>query len=422
MRILFSPVGTADPLTLLGDGPMLHIVRHYRPDKIVLFLSPKMAEFEQKDSKNQNALALLSRSMEGYSPEVAFRCSAYTEVHRYDFYIDEFAQALNQLDAENPGSEIFINVTSGTPAMQQALVAFDAFDSLGLRSLQVATPRADINREGDREDPHAYDLESLWALNPDNEPDKPSRCQEVESKHFKDLILRDNIRALVEGFDYSAACHLAQQSRSLSSHAIGIIEGSALRFNLEGQSAAKIFAGTSCAYDPSNQIAEYLWALEVRLARKQWTDFLCALTPALYTTCLCFLSGALPDSSWMKKHKREDGTVVRRIDSRKVLQSPELSECLPKITSGSDPYISNGHLEALIERFCPDVYRQVKSLRSLEEGARHLVAHTIIRIDKNALEKRGGMTLNSALEMLFCLNEVEPGLYRRINAHIVALL
>ncbi len=33
--ILFSPIGTADPITALGDGPMLHIVRHYRPIVVV---------------------------------------------------------------------------------------------------------------------------------------------------------------------------------------------------------------------------------------------------------------------------------------------------------------------------------------------------------------------------------------------------
>ena len=43
MRTLFSMIGTADPITQLGDGPMLHIVRHCVPDKVVLFLSPKMA-------------------------------------------------------------------------------------------------------------------------------------------------------------------------------------------------------------------------------------------------------------------------------------------------------------------------------------------------------------------------------------------
>ena len=41
--ILFSPVGTADPITALGDGPMLHIVRHYQPSVVVLFLSPAVA-------------------------------------------------------------------------------------------------------------------------------------------------------------------------------------------------------------------------------------------------------------------------------------------------------------------------------------------------------------------------------------------
>lgn len=49
--ILFSPIGTADPITALGDGPMLHIVRHYRPIVVVLFLSAEIAAFENADRR-----------------------------------------------------------------------------------------------------------------------------------------------------------------------------------------------------------------------------------------------------------------------------------------------------------------------------------------------------------------------------------
>lgn len=37
-RVLFTCVGTSDPVREMRDGSMLHIMRHYRPDfKLTLF-------------------------------------------------------------------------------------------------------------------------------------------------------------------------------------------------------------------------------------------------------------------------------------------------------------------------------------------------------------------------------------------------
>ena len=40
-KILFSPVGGTDPVSENNyrDGSMLHICRHYKPDKVILYLS-----------------------------------------------------------------------------------------------------------------------------------------------------------------------------------------------------------------------------------------------------------------------------------------------------------------------------------------------------------------------------------------------
>ena len=56
MVTLFSPVGTADPVTQLGDGPLLHIIRHRRPDRVVLFLSPAMTQFQRQDERYTRAI------------------------------------------------------------------------------------------------------------------------------------------------------------------------------------------------------------------------------------------------------------------------------------------------------------------------------------------------------------------------------
>ena len=49
-RILFSPIGDTDPVRYCYDGACLHIVRHYHPDKVVLFLTKAMSEKEKNIS------------------------------------------------------------------------------------------------------------------------------------------------------------------------------------------------------------------------------------------------------------------------------------------------------------------------------------------------------------------------------------
>lgn len=42
-KILISAVGTTDPVRGYRDGPMLHIMRNYKPDKVLLFLDKRNA-------------------------------------------------------------------------------------------------------------------------------------------------------------------------------------------------------------------------------------------------------------------------------------------------------------------------------------------------------------------------------------------
>lgn len=39
MTVLFSPVGNSDPWRSGRDGAMLHIVRYFKPKKVVLFFT-----------------------------------------------------------------------------------------------------------------------------------------------------------------------------------------------------------------------------------------------------------------------------------------------------------------------------------------------------------------------------------------------
>ena len=58
MRILFTCMGTSDPVRGYRDGPMLHILRWYRPEKVWVFLTEEAAELylslgNYQDAKEQ---------------------------------------------------------------------------------------------------------------------------------------------------------------------------------------------------------------------------------------------------------------------------------------------------------------------------------------------------------------------------------
>ncbi len=428
LRILFSPIGSSDPLTILGDGPMLHIVRHYKPDKVVLFLPPKAAELEKKDARNKNAIELLSKEQGRQTPEIVYEYSDSTEDHRYDFYIERFAEILNRLDTENPNSLIIVNVSSGIVSMDQALVAFDAFDSLGLRALQVERPPKNESASKSKDEPSDFDLEELWSSDPDRNDARRNRCVEVESAHFSDLIIRDNIRSLVNSYDYAAASYLAGQSKTFPDNAKKLIDGCVVREELDYVSAAEFFKGSEFAFDPSNRLQEYIWVLEVYILRRQWVDYLRAITPALFETFHNYIKNQLkiPDDAWLKCTRNNNtDTDEYRLDGEKIRDNESLCKALSGNSIQGNPFVSNGYFIRLIEALAPendDRVRLMLQLRKLEEGARHPLAHTTCRAEKEKLEAAGGMTLEDSLEALFKLNNIKPGLYDRINQAIIEML
>lgn len=182
MTTLFSPVGTADPITQLGDGPLLHIVRHRHPEKVVLFLSPAMLSFQEKDGRYTKAISLLAESIGIAVPEVELIRSDFEEVYRFDRYIELFEPILKRLSAED---SVLVNVSSGTSGMAQALVALGSFGRLRVELLQVLTPKRGINARDDRENPNSYDLDLLWEFDQEIESESECRIRSVSTPQFQ---------------------------------------------------------------------------------------------------------------------------------------------------------------------------------------------------------------------------------------------
>lgn len=427
MSVLFSPIGTADPLTQLGDGPMLHIVRHYRPERVVLFLSPKMAEYQEQDQRYTKAIELLSERHGGDVPTIELVKSSTTDVYKFDVYISEFEQKLNEIGKENGGDTILVNASSGTPAMEEALVALGAFGRLNLTLLQVLTPRKGPNKKEDRENPHKYELDFLWECNLDNEGGRSCRILEVKTPNFSDRLLLENIRSLTARYNYVAAASLAEQARTISPEARMMIEAAVDRLNLNGQKSAQVFARSDMAYSSSaaGLVAEYVSILEIMLKQERWADFMRALTPAITETMLRYLRPVLPDHRYLKRPAKPGNYEY---DAERIRKDATLRRIIPLGSDGrpKNPYLSNYILAKLIDEYCQDgvLINRLHRLYEFEHAPenRNTIAHAIVPINKKVIERNGGMTMKEVMQSLLELNEVRPGLYKRINEAICKLL
>ena len=122
-KILFSPIGGSDPIRNFRDGSMLHICRYYLPDKVILYLTGEMYQHHLQDNRYVYCLEELSKKISHpFDIEIITR-DELKEVQDYEYFYDDFRTCIGQITSQmNSEDELFLNVSSGTPAMKNALI------------------------------------------------------------------------------------------------------------------------------------------------------------------------------------------------------------------------------------------------------------------------------------------------------------
>ncbi len=248
MRVLFSPLGRNDPMTLYTseeDGEeknkayetaCLQIIRKYRPDKIYLYMSGEICKnvYEDEISGNKNryvqAIELLKNDLKDHGLQYDItekdiesikRPELFKEVHEFDYFYQEFGKEIdNIIDKYGENTEILCNVTSGTPAMNQALQILcvlrrphDSLSNIKLKPFQVTIPDDLLNTGSGRyiDKDENYSVDDLWKINADKGSMENTRVVESKSDQLFLLILNENIVRLLEKYDYEGAFALADQ-------------------------------------------------------------------------------------------------------------------------------------------------------------------------------------------------------------------
>lgn len=409
--VLFTPVGGHDPIASYRDGAVLHICRVYQPEKVYLYLSHEMLERSRQDDRYRVSLQKLQEYLHYEIKEVKMiERDELTQVQLFDTFYTDFDQILRQIHAENPDSELLVNLSSGTPAMKSALNVISVLTPYAMRAIQVSTPNMRENPKD--EAPQDYDVESSWECNEDNTEDFYNRCHEVPSDHLLVKIKKESIQRLLDAYNYKAAMLMAQDiSEFIPEQAMKMLQAAECRLQLDQRGYDKALQGLRCQFMPIEsgeyrQIFEYVLSLQIKLEQGNYADFLRGLTPVIVDLFEMCLKNQLNITTDQYCVRRADGVWYV---SKQVMQESAIGLNIMKAMEkrAKDGILKEGPLgsmnilwifQELYEGW--DLIDDLKKMRDVESKVRNVAAHEIVSVTNDWIKNRTEMTGEDIMKLL----------------------
>ena len=400
-KILFSPVGGTDPISNFSDGSMLHICRVFQPDIIYLYLSKEMCEFHERDNRYIYCLEKLAELLDHKFDIRVIKRPDLIDVFDFDFFYREFEQCIYKIREEEQG-DILLNVSSGTPAMKSALNILAELMDIKLTAIQVVTPEGKINRH--EEDRDNYDVEAYWELDKDNEEPFTNRCTVLENRNQMAVFAVNNIKKHLDSYDYVAALRVAEGIQGfLSEGAIQLLKIACARLNLDYSGFTKLggnaFGLLPVQSSDSRDIVEYLLAVQLKARRREYADFLRAITPAFFELMKMVVERecgiAIVKLTYIDKNtsalKWKPG--FRDFDSR---IRNVLHEDLER------KFITSDHLVKLIGECCKNdrMRKQCEEFRKIESAVRNIAAHNVCAVTDEWIKSKCGFDTGQIMKKL----------------------
>ncbi len=393
--ILFSPVGGTDPISLSNcrDGSMLHICRVYKPDKVYLYMSKEVIENQEQDKRYTYCLDKLMILQQRSFDYDLIKREELTDVQEFDFFYKEFTEILAELINKMDDTDtLILNVSSGTPAMKSALLVIKTLGEFPCKLIQVITPEKRMNESKHKN----YDVEVLWELDEDNSVEFENRCKEIHCPTLSVIKNEEIIKNHLLVYDYQAALDVAQNIPSeYTDKYIEFIKMAYYRLLLNFKEVDKIlnskFDCLPVKEGGARKYFEYALSLDVKLRRKEYADFIRAITPLLFD---------LFDIVLKKQFKINiedfcDNTKNGLKWSKAKLFNSDISKVLENNYSNFNyENVYSDHLVKIILYYSDNnsLNKLVEDLRAVEKNIRNLAAHQIISIDDNKIKDLTGFS------------------------------
>jgi len=298
-KILFSPLGDTDPVRGCYDGAMLHILRHYKAVRVVLFYTQDMEEKERRDHR-------YTRAIQRVAPHCAIEeiFTGIRDAHLYESFSKVLPQEVLRLREAYPEHTLLLNLSSGTPQMKTVL-AMLAADTEGCVGVQVSSPTRRSNRRNEATQ-DAEDIDALLENNFDDEEGAENRCEEPPLGIFRYYAERSRIRALIRTYEYQSALMLAEQSPLVPEQAKVLLRHAAKRAALLPADAREIlstYQGNELFFFKGykeESLVEYFLVMQIDQENGHLSSFTLRMIPFLYE----FLS------EYVRKYARQTLTAV----------------------------------------------------------------------------------------------------------------
>ncbi len=409
--VLFSPVGFSDPTRGYHDGAMIHICRYYKPQKVYLFLSKEMCDFDAKDNRYEVYINKLCQALGLTCSVEKIKRPDLTDAHEFDIFYDEFTVIIEQIHNKYPKSKILLNVSSGTTQMKSALNLVSSLSKRPVIALQVAGPEKKSNTSSPVSE--SYNIEEEWIKNRDNyEETRTKRILKPDNKMLNALLKRDLVSSLTAAYDYKAASLVAETIREyLDPRMIHIVKAGELRNMLKIEEADRLAKAAgydllpirSEDYSKKAMICfEYILSLKLKLAKGELADFVRAVSPVLTDLFELYLEKQCALA--IESYYRIDGRGGKR---RPILARDALPRELQIVLDEAfkEGYRDKEPSAAVLYPFIQARGRKkviylARRLRNFEGDVRNIAAHEIVAVTEEWIKEKVGLGTADILKML----------------------
>jgi len=411
MKILFSPIGTTDPISKNNykDGSMLHIARVYKPDKIILYMSKEMLELQDKDDRFRYCIRELDKLNSTHTEIEIIERPDLTKVNEFDFFYEDFKNILDSyiknLTSED---ELLINISSGTPQMKSGLAVLHTM--LGYeqcRLIQVVTPegRSNTHKHGD------CDIDLLWEYCEDNVENFENRCIEVVCPSLSTIKMEEIIKKHVLAYDYSVALAIAEElPDKITGSYIHLLRYAKARLQLNEIEVDNLKSEyNECDLLPikkteQRKVVEYALALDIKRKRGEYADFLRAITPLLVELFNNVLKNCF-------RYDLKDYTET--VNGAFRWKDIDVNEELNKLISEEDwkihyrkKPVSSYHLYIIMNNIPKTDEQMVRAfdiaekLKEVEQKIRNKAAHQMVSVTENKIKDITNMTSDGIMKKI----------------------
>ena len=346
--------------------------------------------------------------------------SELENVQVYDQFLFKFEDEINKIIKEmSEGDELFINISSGTPAMKNALVILQDLNEYDCKFIQVATPMKAMNKNEHSDNP---DWEFLWELNLELEKDGENRCTENNCPSLSRLRKEEIIKKHIDEYDYRAALSVASvMEKSSTKNYIDELVRAVNRYNLNMKKVDNDYKKDGFDITPvksgnARKLFEYALWLNIKLKREEYVDFIRGITPLVVELFEIILKnkGKLDINNYCKNNDRD----IRVWDETKVIDKLPGKDVSIKEIVNTEYQIKHSDnnklgefklnmiyseaLMYLIRNLIDDelLVKTVSNTRAVEENIRNLAAHDIVSLDSDYIKDNTGFTPLQIMDMI----------------------